>query len=69
MTNILEMRNYQNKQTLPRILNNIQILWGKDDQLMDLIMIKYFSCRPILYYALYVTFIHDKLHLNADYRT
>ena len=38
-------------------------------QLMDLQ-----DCRMdtiffyILYYALYVTFIHDKLHLNADNR-
>ncbi len=29
--------------------------------------IKMFSCRPILFYVLYVTFIHDKLLLNAVY--
>ncbi len=26
-----------------------------------------FSCRPILFYVLYVTFIHDKLLSNAVY--
>ncbi len=29
--------------------------------------IKMFSCRPILFYVLYVTFIHDKLFSNAVY--
>ncbi len=44
----------------------------KDDQLMDtarLGWIKMFSCnvRLILFYVLYVTFINDKLNLNAVY--
>ncbi len=40
----------------------------KDDQLMDLQdcgMDKKNSYRPILFYVLYVTFIHNKLYLNA----
>ncbi len=52
-------------------INNIQNITEKDAQLLDLqdCRMEMFSCRPILFYVIYVTFIHDKLYLNAVYIT